>query len=569
LSTQEPSILKALGKQLASFKASSGAWLDVQFKVQGAEAVLGGRMHRKSRAFKKAPYREAVERFFGQIAGVDAPELTEVSLATLLKAEGLAFEVTTYAQIYADEALRTRLLTECDCVFASTTLLRDLSEMRPLVAMLKRPHNRVVAGGALGGILHSQWPGCEGLDVLAIGYGEMLVPALAAWIKSDYKTLTPPPTGRVLQTEGTTLLYSGVPESKDLDFLPAPDWALAESYHGRKFRLVHYESVRGCPYRCSFCNYPYLFDDTKFRYRSAARIAEDWARIAALGVEYISCLDSLFTMPKKRLVELCNLLIERDIRVKWVCYARANDLAEIETCELMKRAGCHQVQIGYESGSQAQLDHMNKRNTVEQNQRAIANCRKVGITSLATIIIGFPGETEETLRETFERFKEMPPDIYHMAPFNTRVEYVPILSPESRSRFGLKTVSGGRSSAPYWKHDSMSCTEVAGHVEWIGRRIAEEKIALEGTLFYEGLLGFDARDREALLEFQKDVYTKHPLARRIFSRLNAWVQRKLDLDVARVLAGIPDPAPLPGAAPGRMRPAAKARGAAEAATRPA
>lgn len=536
LSAKEPSILRALEKQVASFRASSGAWLDIQLKILASEALVGSRRHRRSRAYERAPYKAAVERFFGSALETDAPELTEVTLATLLAAEGIAFEATTYSALYADPDLRERLLAKCDCVFASTTLIRDLSELAPMIGILKRPHNHVVAGGALAAILHHDWPGVPGLDVLAVGYGELLVPSLAAWMRAGFRDLAPPPTGRIVRAGDTTLLYSGVPDSKDLDSLPTPDWSLAEEYHGRRFSVVHYESVRGCPYRCAFCNYPFLFDDTKFRYRSAKRIAADWEKLAARGVEYVSCLDSLFTMPKRRLVELCNLLIERDVRIKWICYARADDLADIETCRLMRRAGCHQVQIGVESGSQAQLDNMNKRCTVESNKLALRNCREVGITSLATVIVGFPGETRETVRASFECLRESPPDVYYLAPFNTRVEYVPILNEENRAKFGIATSTDGRSSAPYWRHDSMSCTDVAEHLRWFHRQMAEERVALEGTTFYTGILEFDPNDRDALLDFQRDVSRSHPVLRWTIHRLSAWAQRRLERDVARTFA---------------------------------
>ena len=552
LSAKEPSLARALGKQIASFRASSGAWLDIQFKIIAAEGLLAAQRHRRSRAFESAPYRAAVDRFFAGSNEDDTPELTEVSLATLLRTEGLEFDVATYSELYADADLRERLLSRCDVVFASTTLIRDLSELVPMAELLKRPHNRVIAGGALTSILHHSWQDVPGIDVLAVGYGEMLVPSLAKWIRSDFTTLEPPPSGRVVSAGATKILYSGVPTTNNLDFLPTPDWALAARYRNRRFRLAHYESVRGCPYRCSFCNYPFLFDDTKFRYRSAQRIADDWAQLAAAGVEYVSCLDSLFTMPKRRLVELCNLLIERDIRLKWICYARADDLDDLETCALMKRAGCHQVQIGFESGSQSQLDNMNKRTTVEANKIALRNCREVGITTLATVIVGFPGETRATLQETFEALRESPPDIYYLAPFNTRVEYVPILSAESRTRFGIVTSTDGRSSAPYWKHDTMSCTEVGSLIRELHRRMAEERVALEGTAFYSGTLEFDARDRDALLDFQLQFARSHAVLHWTFDRLCSWAEGKLREDVQRALRDQAD---------SRLRPAPPVRGA--------
>lgn len=535
LSVRDKSLVQVLRRQAAAVRASSGAWLDVQVKLLGLEEMLVLGKHRRSLAFRRAPYRDAVERFFDRSLDLDSPELTEVVLLTALAHEGVETSVTTFAEIASDDALRDELLRSHDVVFASSTLLRDLSELDPLLRMLKRPHNRVVVGGALAGILHHEWPGHPCLDVLAVGYGEMLVPSLAAWMRSGFRELVPPPEGRVIEKNGNLVLYGGVPSTKDLDFLPTPDWSLAERAHGRRFRMVHYESVRGCPYRCGFCNYPFLFDDTKFRTKSADRIADDWQRYAEAGAEYISCLDSLFTMPKRRLVALCEKLIDRKVGLKWLCYARSDDLADRDTVELMKAAGCVEVQIGIESGDQGQLDHMNKRNTVEKNARALRNCREVGITTAVTVILGYPGETEGSLLNTLAFLKDSPPDFYYPAPFNARVEYVPVLQPDSRVRYGIELANDGRSSQPYWRHATMCCSEVGAWYRRFNRELMQERIALHAGLFYDGILTFDARDREALLDFQADALARDRVFSQVFVPIHRWARRRLEDDVARQL----------------------------------
>jgi len=131
-----------------------------------------------------------------------------------------------------------------------------------------------------------------------------------------------------------------------------------------------------------------------FTYRLKERFSESF--------DSITCLDSLFTVPRQRLAEFCRLLMERRLRVKWTCYARADDLADEATAVLMKSAGLNQAQIGLESGDQGQLDRMEKACTVESNARAIDNCRKHGITGVVSLIVGFPGETAETLERTLE-----------------------------------------------------------------------------------------------------------------------------------------------------------------------
>lgn len=94
------------------------------------------------------------------------------------------------------------------------------------------------------------------------------------------------------------------------------------------------------------------------------------------------------------------------------------------------------------------------------------------------------------------------------------------------------------SPAPYWTHATMSCTEVGHWVRWLNQRLMEARVALEGFLFYKGLVDYDASDRDALLDFQLDVTTKHPLLRKLVSGLDAFVYRALVRDVERRLGAV-------------------------------
>ena len=558
---RERSFLLAARKWWEQWRGAEEAWLDLKVKLVMAEPLLAARLEalRPRAATLRAALRSP--------EAVEPPSLTEVVLATLLHRAGLAYERMELDEIFSAPDEVDRKLAETDCVFLSSTYLHDLSEVEPLLRRLKRPHNRIVLGGALAGILHDRWGGTPELDVLAVGYGEMLVEPLAAWIRSSFTVLElpapraagsrtpsrcrpPPDGGRLMRKGSTVFLYSGVPRDLSLDFLPTPDWGLASPS-----RMIYYESVRGCPYRCNFCNYPYLFDDTKFRTKSAAKIADDWARyVDELGVETITCLDSLFTMPRPRLRELCRLLIERNVKVKWICYARADDLADEETVALMKAAGAHQVQIGIESGDDRLLVNMDKACTVEANARALNNCRKHGLTTVVSLIVGFPGETVQSLDRTYRFLAESPPDFYFLATFSTRVASVPLLQPENRQRFGLRVMDNLRSMAPYWEHGTMSCAEVGNHVRALDRRLMRDRVALNAALFYSSMLAFQPEQRDGLLDLQRCAVTGHPVLEKGFDLANRWVDRRLRRAVKAHFATAAPPSPSSaGTAPGPLR----------------
>jgi len=520
----EASIFTSLRKLFQQWRASEHAWLDVKIKL-----VFGEFLIRKPR---------------GSSEDLWAPDLTEVLLATLLRQQRMPYMLATYGDLFDRPHAMEQLVGEADCVFASTTFLRDLSELTPLLRKLKRPHNRIVVGGPLASLLADRWEGAVDVDILAAGYGELLVPSLVDWMRSGFTALQAPIGGRIVERGPTHIVYSGVPPTTDLDFLPTPDWTLSQADRGKRYRMIYYESVRGCPYRCNFCNYPYLFSDNRFRYKSARRMVEEWEHyISTLDLEYITCLDSLFTVPPTRLREFCRTLIERRLTsVKWICYARADDLADENTTALMKAAGAHQVQIGIESGDQGQLNNMDKSCTVESNARAIDLCRKHGLTTVASFIVGFPGETDHTLGRTLDFMRSHPPDFFFLAPFSTRATGVPLLSAVNRERFQLETTDHLRTGAPYWRHRTMSSTEMGNHVRSLHRTLMSEGISLHAALYHHRLLDYRPDERVTLLEEQRQISASTRLQRRLFDRLNAFVDKRLANDVERCLPAVSRPA---------------------------
>lgn len=545
LDANENSLIQAIKKIALQSRGAESAWLEHRVKLTGAEPLIHGRLEALSSFVRGRRDWKTARRYLKSDAQVFPPELAEVVLATALENEGLPYSCLSFSEFLADPANSEKILETTSCIFVSTTFLRDLSEMEPLIQLIKRPHLRIVVGGALAALLKQDWNGSSDVDVLAVGYGESLVPALAKWVRSGFQTLEAPSDGYLQKLPHTRILVAGSPPGTDLDHLPTPDWRLPSRYRGQKFNFIHYESVRGCPYRCAFCNYPYLFNDKKFRYKSARKIADDWTwYVQEMGVNTIQCLDSLFTMPKRRIVELCDLLIERKLNLKWLCYARADDLIDESLVQLMKRAGCFQVQIGLESGDQGQLDRMAKTTKVEENLRAIQNCRKHGITSTISLIVGFPGETKETLENTFRFMSEARPDFHFLATFSTRVPGVPILTPESRHLHGLWTMENPRTVSPYWVHNTMSCGDVSGHVRRLNRRLIGGRVSLDASLYYRGLLKFEPRDREYLLDFQKRAMDNHPVLTSLFTAADIWMEKRLKADIETQHPMLP-PAPRP------------------------
>lgn len=127
------------------------------------------------------------------------------------------------------------------------------------------------------------------------------------------------------------------------------------------------------------------------------------------GVDEIYFDDDCLTLNKKRVLEMCRLLLERGVHVNWIVQSRV-DTVDREVLAAMKEAGCHYILFGVESGSPKMLEIMKKRITLDRARQAFGDCRELGIKTQAFFLFGVPGETEETVDETIEFAKELDAD---------------------------------------------------------------------------------------------------------------------------------------------------------------
>jgi len=205
------------------------------------------------------------------------------------------------------------------------------------------------------------------------------------------------------------------PLIQDLDALPFPARHIvkSDSYREAVFtgrRCTTIVSSRGCPYQCIFCLWPRTMYGRKFRKRSPENVVDEVQHVVdEYGVDEIYFDDDCLTLDKNRLIKICREIVRRNIDVKWMCQARVNN-ADQEILKAMKKAGCHYIKYGVESGSQEMLDAMKKGITLEQVREAFKLTRKVGIKTQAFFLLGLPWETPETVKETIEFAKEIKPD---------------------------------------------------------------------------------------------------------------------------------------------------------------
>lgn len=205
------------------------------------------------------------------------------------------------------------------------------------------------------------------------------------------------------------------PLIKNIDELPFParhivksDYYRQGTFTGRRCTTV--VSSRGCPHRCTYCLWPKTLYGNRFRARSAENVVAEIEQVVKdFHIDEIYFDDDSLALNRARILRICQLINQKDIKVKWISQCRVDSMDE-EILSVMKGAGCHYIRFGVESGSQKMLDIMRKGTTLAQIERAFDLCRKLGIKTQAFFLLGIPGETPQTMRESIEFAKKLRPD---------------------------------------------------------------------------------------------------------------------------------------------------------------
>ena len=201
------------------------------------------------------------------------------------------------------------------------------------------------------------------------------------------------------------------PFIEDLDSIPFPAHHLMplESLKRDGKILFPLISSRGCVFWCDFCSTVRMFG-RGYRMRSPKNVVDEMQLIHdKYGVKQVTFYDDAFTVDRNRVLKICEELHSRKLDMMWDCGTRV-DMVDRELMKTMRSAGCFAVWLGVESGSEAILGAMNKRIKLDQTRVAYKTAHEVGLMTIANVVLGFPGETEKTARETIRFVKELNPD---------------------------------------------------------------------------------------------------------------------------------------------------------------
>jgi len=194
---------------------------------------------------------------------------------------------------------------------------------------------------------------------------------------------------------------------EEMDALPIPAYDLLDLSKFYESVFVAFPAAtmitsRGCPFNCIFCSYPQTIYGHKYRAMSPERVVREIEYLVNdLGVHEIRIDDDTFNIDRQRVIDICKLMIEKDVKVIYSVQARAQLMTD-EMAYWLKKSGCRMVLYGVESGNEEVLRHMRKNTTKDEIRRGVAIAKKHGIDVLNCIMLGFYWDTKSTMEESMD-----------------------------------------------------------------------------------------------------------------------------------------------------------------------
>lgn len=262
------------------------------------------------------------------------------------------------------------------------------------------PGVKVIAGGAHATTFPKEIVATSDFDATAIGEGDFIIRDLL--MNKDWSGIQ----GLVYKKDGEVVQNGAAQYIENLDSLPFPAWQLYDlrrytspSLSTRVSPSGYLETSRGCPWGCVYCNKN--IQGRKFRPKSVKRVVDEMEYMLRLGFKEIHILDDMFSTDIDRAKQICDEIVKRGMKFPWhPLNGLRVDRVDRELFRKMKAAGCYKVSFGIESGNQNVLDAIGKGITLEQARAAVGMAREIGFETFGFFMLGLPGDTEETMKDT-------------------------------------------------------------------------------------------------------------------------------------------------------------------------
>ena len=307
-----------------------------------------------------------------------------------------------------------------DLVGVSVMSSRALKDAVRVSETAKAGNYPVVWGGALPSMQPELVLGESFVDYVSIGEGEYTFRELLEVIRGERTADT---VLSIAYRENGVIKRTGDRPFIDLTTLPPTDYSLIDvekyllPYLGCS-RLMYIYSSKGCPCRCAFCPNPVFHRSTHRRRANTTVIGEIKYLIDEYGLDGVYFSDELWAQDRREMLDFCELVKENHLEFHWTMQTKVG-LFSKEDFQIMYDAGCRGAIFGIESGSKEILRRIHKSIDYDSIVPYFEDIKNIGITTIASFIIGFPDETEEQLRETVQLVQRLSANltpIYHFTP---------------------------------------------------------------------------------------------------------------------------------------------------------
>ncbi|MCJ7614557.1 B12-binding domain-containing radical SAM protein [Candidatus Bathyarchaeota archaeon] len=260
---------------------------------------------------------------------------------------------------------------------------------------------------------------CPQLDIIVRGEGETTLLEIVKKVengKSFHDVV-----GTTCRKGDDVIKNPDRPHIEDLESLPYPAFHLWPIEHFKKYGKIIFPVMtsRGCTFWCDFCSAVRMFG-RKYRMRSPQKVVDELEFLyKKYGEDQYTFYDDAFTVDQSRTEEICNEILKRGLKIKWDCETRV-DMVTKDLLQKMKDAGCIAVWFGVEAGSEQVIKAMGKGISLTQTFNAFKWANEVGLMTVASMILGFPGETRETAMESINLLKRIKSDeigVYIATPY--------------------------------------------------------------------------------------------------------------------------------------------------------